>query len=155
MKKTVLALGISTLLGASTGMAAERIGLGFIAGTPTGLSAKLPLSGINTLNCLAGWNLYGNGRGNNNGALYLNGDYIWNDFGLIPVTQGKLAVYYGPGAHVTVASNIAIGVRGMAGILYQFSNAPLEVLFEVGPSINILTSTSFGFCAGLGMRFLL
>ena len=155
MKKIVWALGFSLWASLSTGMAAERVGLGFIVGSPTGLSAKLPLSGINSLNLLAGWYAYGNYRGNNNGVLYLNGDYVWNDFGLIPVTQGKLALYYGPGVNMVIANNFGIGVRGIIGILYQFSNAPLEVLFEVGPGINVVPSTSVGFTAGLGMRFLL
>ena len=105
------------------------------------------------MNLLAGWDFYG--RGNRDGAFYFNGDYVWHNFGLIPVNEGRLAVYYGPGAHaVTASSYFGIGVRGIFGLLYQFSKAPLEALFEVGPGINVMPETDFGFSAGLGMRFL-
>ena len=47
MRKVFLLLTFALLLTVASARAADGIGLGFIAGSPSGISAKIPLNGIN------------------------------------------------------------------------------------------------------------
>jgi hypothetical protein len=122
------------------------LGVGFVAGNPTGLSGKIWLGETNALDLTMGLNV-------REDWLSLNADYLWHDFGLFSVPQGQLPLFYGMGVWAAVANRGAIGVRGVIGIEYLFSNAPLDAFFEICPGISVLPETDFGFDAGIGMRY--
>lgn len=123
-----------------------NLGLGFIAGDPSGLSGKLWLSETNAIDFIAGFSV-------RNDWVFLNADYVWHEFGLIPVSRGQLPLYYGMGIWTSIANHAAIGARGVVGLEYLFANAPLDAFIEIGPGTSILPSTHFDIWGGLGMRF--
>ncbi len=139
----MLMIGLALPSQARTG---GDMGVGFIAGNPSGLSGKIWLGETNALDLTLGLNVLEN-------WLALNADYLWHEFGLIPVPQGKLPVFYGMGVWAALANHGGIGVRGVVGIEYLFPNAPLDAFFEICPGISVLPGTHFGADVGLGMRY--
>ncbi len=123
-----------------------NFGAGFVAGDPSGLSGKLWLNDKNALDFVAGFSLQDD-------WITLGADYVWHEFGLIPVNAGQLPLYYGMGVWTSVSNNAAIGARGVVGLEYLFPSAPLDVFLEVGPGVSILPNTGFGLTGGLGMRY--
>jgi|SRR5690606_1372600 len=123
-----------------------NLGLGIVAGKPSGVSARLWVGNRNTIDFIAGFDIY-------NDRVSLNADYAWHEFDLFPVRRGQLPLYYGMGVWTSVSNDPSVGARGKVGIAYLFPNAPLDAFFELGPSASILPSTGFGLDAGLGMRF--
>ena len=123
-----------------------NLGAGFVAGDPSGLSGKLWLNDNNALDFIAGFSIQ-------NDWIRLNCDYVWHEFGLIPVSRGQFPLYYGMGMWTSVSNHAAIGARGVVGLEYLFPSAPLDVFVEIGPGASILPSTNVDLSGGLGMRF--
>ena len=123
-----------------------NFGAGIVAGDPSGLSGKLWLNETNALDFIAGFSIVDD-------YISLNADYVWHEFGLIPVSRGQLPLYYGMGVWTSVSRHATIGARGIVGLEYLFPSAPLDVFIEIGPGASILPSTGFGLSGGLGMRF--
>ncbi len=137
------------LLAAAPGHARQGgdLGLGFVAGDPSGISAKIWLSDANALDLIAGFSVQED-------WISLHADYVWHEFSLFPVNVGQLPLYYGMGVWTAIAKHApALGARGVVGIEYLFSKAPLDVFLELGPGASLLPSTRFGMSGGLGMRF--
>jgi len=153
-------LGI-VFLGMATGIvsateAENNFGVGFALGDPSGISAKIPTSEMNAINLVMGYDVDpapGDGDCCNDGRLYVGGDYVWYNYNLIPVSVGKLPLYYGPGVWASIANNSSIGIRAVLGLEYQFANAPFDMFLEIGPGIRIVPNTSGDVSAGLGARF--
>ena len=173
MKKLIALFALSVL---TIGLAAaqnqrDKFGLGIILGNPSGLSAKIP-SGNNSINAILGYNAHGGpywgerdcpGPGPANcyddGSLYLGADYIFYNYNLIHVSQGRLPLYYGPGLNATFwnapagRDDVRIGFRIAVGLEYQFASAPFDIFFEIAPGINLVPNTAGYVSAGLGTRF--
>lgn len=164
MKKLILGIMVvGFALGAgvqiSSGAdARSNFGLGFILGGPSGISAKIP-SGSNSINLILGYDVndgWGPGYNRNccnDGRLYLGGDYVWYNYNLIHVSEGRLPLYYGPGAWASIANTSSVGIRVAVGLEYQFATAPFDIFLEIGPGIRIIPNTSGAITAGLGGRF--
>jgi hypothetical protein len=148
-KLALCAIAALALLSAPAAVEARQggqFGAGIVAGDPSGLSGKLWLNDKNALDFIAGFSLQ-------NDWIYVNCDYVWHEFGLIPVNAGQLPLYYGMGVWTSVSNNAAIGARGVVGLEYLFPSAPLDVFVEIGPGAAIIPETHFGLTGGLGMRF--
>jgi hypothetical protein len=170
MKKMILSVALLALtsgLAAAAPKAGSSLGLGFVLGNPSGLSAKLPAGPGNAFqfilaydNAGNGWNNRGwaNGNCDNNnndcnGRLYLGGDYVWYNYNAIPVSQGRLPFYYGPGLWTSVSDNSSVGIRFVLGLEYQFATAPFDIFLEIAPGIRVIPNTSGYVSSGLGGRF--
>jgi hypothetical protein len=128
--------------------AAENgFGIGFVLGSPTGLSGSLPIGNNNAINAVLGYNVYGNAN------LHAQADYVWFVRDILPVESGKISAYYGPGAFAIASKNPSIGVRMAVGVDYRFEAAPFQVFLEIGPGIELLPATEPVFGAGLGLRY--
>ncbi len=126
----------------------DGFGIGFVLGSPSGLSLSLPLGPTNAFNAALGYEL---GKRAN---LHVQGDYVWIRGNVLPVESGKISVYYGPGAFAVLAKDgTAAGIRAVAGIDYRFQDVPIQTFLEVGPGINILPNTEGFLGAGLGLRY--
>ncbi|HKP97964.1 MAG TPA: hypothetical protein VJ385_19685 [Fibrobacteria bacterium] len=123
-----------------------EFGLGFIAGNPSGLSGKLWVGPDNALDFTAGFSIV-------NDWIYLDADYVWHEWSLIPVKKGRLPLYYGPGVWTSISDEASIGIRGVVGLEYIFPTTPFDVFLEIAPGISVLPSTNVDVSAGLGMRF--
>jgi hypothetical protein len=149
MKKSFAALAfcLVTAFQSSAFKPEDGFGIGFVLGTPSGLSASLPIGTGNAINGVLGYEI------GNTANLYLQGDYVWIQDGLIPVESGKISIYYGPGAFAVLAKSSAAGIRAVVGIDYRFQEIPLQAFLEVGPGINIVPNTVGVLGAGLGLRY--
>jgi hypothetical protein len=145
---TLIALAMSALA-AVPGHArlGGNVGLGFIAGAPSGISGKIWLGGINAVDMILGFNPY-------NDYLEVRADYVWHEMNIFPVRAGQLPLYYGMGAGMTVSDGgPGLLARGVVGIEYLFPSAPLDAFLELGPGIRVFPATNFDISAGLGMRY--
>jgi hypothetical protein len=155
----MIALGTASTTPVHAADAASGTGIGFVLGNPTGLSLKLPQGRSNAWQFTFGWDLDGpngppwNDPPNDDPRFYVGGDYLWYNYNLIRVNQGRLPLYYGPGAFVSISNNTHAGIRGVVGLEYQFARAPFDIFIEVGPGITILPDTHGIVFAGLGGRF--
>ncbi len=128
------------------------LGLGIILGEPTGVSAKLWLSGAVAVDAAAGWAFLN--RHNNYNYIHLHGDILHHYF--LPVPAGELPLYYGIGARVRLASDeekVRLGVRVPVGLEYLFEPVPLGCFFELVPLLDLIPETQFGVNGGLGIRY--
>lgn len=121
-------------LGAGEGpRSAEKgtFGIGLILGEPTGISAKLYLQDDQAIQGAVGFALIG-------GGVHVHADYVFHPLILQTRDTFVLPVYVGPGARLIQYTDgrddsyFAIGVRGVAGLLFDFNEIPLDAFVEVG-----------------------
>lgn len=160
-----MALGLALWASApaSAAPAETGTGIGFVLGTPTGFNLKLPQGRAHALQFTLGYDLDGGphwaGPGDDGGShFYLGGDYLWYNYEVFRVEQGRLPLYYGPGVWASLHnhgsdSHARAGIRGVIGIAYQFANAPFDVFLELGPGISVVPDTHGHGFGGLGGRF--
>ena len=174
MKRTVL----TTLLAAFVLVAVARsasatevgygrkLGLGFVLGDPTGLSAKYWVSSTNALDFGLGFTNYGAGFGpscynDNNGVrrcygyfdTSVNVDYLWQS----NIVRGgaQLDWYIGIGGRIIVfgGRGFDAAARAPIGLALMFTNPSfLEVFFELVPALYLIPP-GFTIEGGLGVRF--
>lgn len=120
-------------------------GIGILIGEPTGLSAKMWTSSSTAFDGGLAWSFGKNGR------LHFHADYLWHNFNMIHHKQFSL--YFGTGAEINLGSLPAIGLRGVAGIVYFFKDIPLDAFFEIVPVFTLLPGTGMSGGAGIGLRW--
>lgn len=143
--------------------AATGTGIGFVLGSPSGFSLKLPQGRANAWQFTLGYDLdggnhWGNNHDHDGASFHFGADYLWYNYNIFRVSKGRLPLYYGPGAWVGFHDHDdhnhgRVGIRGVIGIAYQFANAPFDIFLEVGPGISILPDTDGHGFGGLGARF--
>lgn len=141
-----LVLVIGTVLPAAGG----DVGLGIIAGEPTGLSLKTWLGDTNALDAASGWSL------GENEWLYLHVDYLHHRYDLhVPELDRGVPYYFGIGGRVLLRDGheSRLGVRIPLGLDYVFDDSRFDVFIEVAPIVNLIPSTGFDLSGGIGARF--
>lgn len=148
MKKINFAIIIFILLFSSAVHTQNKgVGVGIIAGEPTGLSFKYWLSDKTALDAALAWSFI------DGGAFQIHADYIIHNFFLVSVPEGKLPFYYGIGARLKTSSESTLGVRVPLGLAYLFQNAPIDIFFEIVPILDVLPKTDFNLNAAIGGRY--
>lgn len=126
----------------------DGFGAGVILGEPTGLSAKLWLSEKTAIDGGLAWSF-----ANNESAMHIHADFLVHSFNLIQVSKGQLPLYFGIGPRIKLANDLMLGVRIPVGLAYHFSEAPLDVFFELVPIMDLIPETRFNFNAAIGVRY--
>jgi len=134
-------------------------GVGLMIGEPTGIAAKLYLDDDTAIQGVVGGAFIG-------GGIAVQADYLWHPWILEDRDSFTLPVYLGPGLRVIDYRDgreedfFAIGLRVVAGILFDFKEVPLDVFIEVAGigeyqlgSIADEKGLAAGFGAGLGARY--
>jgi len=163
MKKTLITAIMMALLGGisraaevstgavsgSGGAPEHRFGAGVILGEPIGASLKYWLTEKIALDGAAAWSFWDQDN------FEFHADVLFHKFDWIPVSQGKLPVYFGGGFRVKLQDNDddRFGVRGPVGISYMFENVPVDIFVEVGPVIDFTPSVRGGVTGGIGARY--
>jgi hypothetical protein len=151
MKKNTLILLLVLLITASTTLADERnrFGIGVIAGIPSGITGKFMLDDVNGIDMGAGWRTSGDNE------YYLYGDYLLHIYDVIPVTKGKMPLYFGGGLRFIGREDHddKLGVRLPLGVEYLFDNVSLGAFFELVPVFNLSPDSDFDLEGGVGIRF--
>lgn len=127
-----------------------KFGAGVTLGEPIGASAKYFFNDTLAIDGAAGWSA----RAHTD--LYLHSDALWHNYDLLPVSRGRLPVYFGVGGLVRFRSHgedNQFGIRVPAGISYMFDNAPVDVFAEIGPAIDVAPSVRGEVTGGIGVRF--
>lgn len=152
MTRFIAALLLLALVAPSAAVAAENadgFGIGIIVGEPTGLDAKLWLSGSTALQMAAAWSF------DANTSFHFHLDYIMHRFDVIDVESGVLPLYFGIGGRFRARDDRDddVGVRIPVGLSYMFADAPFDVFVEVVPILDLVPETDFDLNAALGARF--
>ena len=129
---------------------AGRLGAGIIIGEPIGGSLKYWFNDTVAIDGAIGWSSH------DNTDLYVHGDVLWHDFDLIPVSRGRLPVYFGVGGLIRFRDNNEdnqVGVRVPVGLSYMFDNAPVDVFVEIAPAIDVAPNVQGEITGGIGIRY--
>lgn len=128
-----------------------NFGLGAIIGDPTGIHVKVWNQETRSWNFAAAWSAGVNDR------LVLQGDHVFYDYDLLDVdtNDGELPIYYGLGFHLRMSeeTDSELGIRVPLGISWVFAEAPLDVFFEIAPSVNLYPETDFEMHGGIGLHY--
>jgi hypothetical protein len=144
----IVLAGIMLMLVSSSGHAQQKgvFGLGPIIGDPTGISMKLWTKETNALEIAAGWKKK---------ETQLHVDYLWHNFDLLPVKNGRLPVFYGVGLGATLkeGEDNEIGIRTIVGLEYLFDALPFDLFLEIAPVLQLTPESKVKVQAALGFRF--
>ena len=148
MKKIKYTVILFTILFLSAANAQSKgIGLGLIVGEPTGISFKYWTGSTTAFDAALAWSFV------DEGAFHIHGDYIFHNFTLITIPEGKLPFYYGIGARIKTANDTKLGVRVPLGLAYLFNSAPIDIFLEIVPILDLTPKTDFAINAALGARY--
>lgn len=105
-------------------------GVGITLGEPTGVSAKLYLKDDQAIQAAVGFAFIG-------GGLHVHADYLLHPLILQSRDSFVLPVYVGPGVRMIQYSDgrddsfFALGLRAVAGLVFDFKQVPLDAFVEV------------------------
>jgi hypothetical protein len=105
------------------------LGAGIIIGEPTGVTAKLYVKDDQAFQAAAGFAFIG-------GGIHVHLDYVFHPLVLQSRDSFVLLAYLGPGARLIQyrdgrdESYVALGIRGVAGLLFDFKDNPLDAFVE-------------------------
>jgi hypothetical protein len=157
MNRTVLtALAIASIC---IGVAAARpqgVGLGLMAGEPSGLSAKVWTSSHVALDAGLGYSYWWYGQ-----ALQIHGDMLWHSRSLTQSDDGYLPLYIGIGARVKLVndepkhpnSNMRAGLRIPFGLEYVFASVPVGLFLELVPIFDLTPGIGVSGNSAIGFRY--
>jgi hypothetical protein len=143
----VLFLLITFYVSNSTSAQDKNIGLGIIVGEPTGVSFKYWTTNTTAFDAALAWSFI------DGGAFHIHADYIFHNFNLIRISEGKLPFYYGIGGRIKTANKTQVGVRVPLGLAYMFYTAPVDIFLEVVPILDLAPQTDFRINAAIGARY--
>ncbi len=153
MKKLILTLFLATtfLAASAQNSTAEgpdyKTAIGAKLWTGGGISVKTFIKDNNALEFIGYFDRYGTRI---TGLYEIHGNLS---------SEGALKWYVGPGAHVGLYKGItAVGIDGVVGIDYKFTNMPLNLALDWQPSFELGSGTRNGFNAnwgGFAIRFTL
>jgi hypothetical protein len=141
------AILLAAVLGAAALPAAAEsrgdIGVGVIAGDPTGGTAKLWLDGVTAVDAGVGFS----------GDTALWATLLVHAWDLLPQpTEGRLAGYLGAGPRLEAGHDAEFGVRTIAGVAWRLNKHPLEFFMEAGPVFRMTPRGGVDVDGGLGLR---
>lgn len=146
--KTCLILFTGILLSSNgVGWESRSLGIGIVAGEPTGLSGKYWLAPHHALDFAIAW-AFGN-------YLHLHSTYLYHFDKVIP--EPEWTVYTGIGGRLKLKprdqeeKGSRFGVRMSGGI--EFSYPPFEAFLEIAPTFELTPETALGIEGGIGARF--
>ncbi len=136
------------LFSAATFSQSRGFGLGIILGEPTGISAKYWTTGSTAFDFGLGYSFEKNSK------VHLHADYLFHIKNIFN-SQEDIALYYGPGARLRLVDvgDSRLGFRFDVGLVWIPRNAPIDVLIEIAPLLDIIPETDFSINGGLGVRY--
>lgn len=161
MTRAALALVVVAVLApaarADTGRPVDKgaLGVGIILGEPTGICAKLYLADDQAVQAAVGSDFF-------SGGLQVHADYLFHPWILQDQEAFVLPVYLGPGVRLVDYSSsngdhVALGLRGVIGMLFDFKAVPLDAFLEVAviPEYDFGNGRGGHFTAnfGAGVRY--
>ena len=131
-------------------------GVGIILGEPLGICAKLYLKDDQAIQGAIGSAFIG-------GGIQVHADYVFHPYILQSRDSFVLPVYFGPGVRVIDYmdgrnnNDLALGLRVVGGLLFDFRNVPLDAFVEVAGVLEYKFGSGGGgqlaLNAGAGVRY--
>lgn len=147
-KRCLLGVLILTLVIAGSALAqTKKFGLGIILGEPTGVIFKYWTSRTTAFDVAGSWSFVGEN------SFHIHADYLYHSFDLFKVDRGKLPVYYGIGARLSLQDRTRFGIRLPVGLSYMFDRAPFDIFLEIGPVLDLVPATEFNVLGFIGFRY--
>jgi hypothetical protein len=123
---------LGALAGSAHAQSSEKgvFGIGLVIGEPTGVAAKLYLDDDTAVQGAIGSAFIG-------GGIQVHVDYVWHPWILEQRDSFTLPAYIGPGARFIWYNQgrqdgfPAGGIRAVAGVVFDFTEIPLDVFVEV------------------------
>ena len=145
MKYPIRIFMIVFIISLSTTYGQGKFGLGIILGEPTGISAKLWMTGTTAIDGAVAWSFA------NESAFHIHADFLIHNFGVF----GKVVpLYYGIGGRIKFRKDeTRIGVRIPVGVAYDIPSTSIDLFLEIVPLLNLNPSTSFTLNGAIGGRF--
>lgn len=134
------------LLTCTNALASGDFGLGFVIGSPTGITGLGKLSDTNAVDGTLGWAL-------SEQYFQINLNYLWIKSNIFKNPKAPFDLHYGIGGRLRGSKETRLGPRFPVGLSHFFRDPPIEVYFEVAPVINLITRTDLDIDVGLGGRF--
>lgn len=142
-----LMLVASVLLSSPT---AGTFELGGILGEPSGISFKYWTGSSTAFDGAVSWSL----RDDHGDDLYLHGDFLWHDFGIIEDESGDVPLYYGIGGRIILNDDDThLGARFPIGFSWLLGGAPLDLFVEIAGVIDLIPDMDFDVNGGIGIRY--
>jgi len=129
---------------------AGRLGAGITLGEPIGASLKYWFNDTLAIDGAIGWSSH------DDTDLYVHSDVLWHNFDLIPVSRGRMPVYFGVGGLVRFRddnNDNQVGIRVPVGVSYMFDNAPVDIFVEIGPALDVAPNVQGEVTGGVGIRY--
>jgi len=131
-------------------------GAGIIIGEPTGICARFYVKDDQAIQAAAGFAFVG-------GGIHMHVDYAFHPVILQSRDSFVLLAYIGPGVRLIQyrdgrdASYVALGLRGVGGLLFDFKDNPLDAFVEVAGVLEYGFDSDEGFGPALnaaaGVRY--
>lgn len=146
---TICILTLTLFLTSANAEDRKKIGLGVIAGEPTGLTGKFMINNAMGIDVGVGWKTSGDNEFN------IYADYLYHLYDLFRVPKGQLPLYIGGGLRYSNYSDEddKFGIRIPVGIEYLFADTSLGAFLELVPVMNLTPDTDFDLEGGIGIRF--
>jgi hypothetical protein len=133
------------------------VGVGIIVGEPVGLCAKIYLRDDRAVQVAVGEAFIASG-------LQAHADYVFHPWIVQDRDLFVMPVYIGPGVRfidysggTNGGSHVALGVRGVIGLLFDFKTVPLDAFIELATIVEYDFGTDKGvgatINAGAGLRY--
>jgi hypothetical protein len=159
LRCALLILAVFVVVQISTSQERD-FGIGIILGEPTGISAKLWTSRFNAFDFGLGWSVGGDRIGkypssyDGGSRIHFHMDYLWHSYDVIPSAE-RIQFFYGLGGRMNSGGgyNSSVAIRGVLGGAWFPSETPIDMFLELVPSLQLSSSTGFGFDAGIGARY--
>lgn len=146
-KSVIVVLVITFVLVVSAAAQTNKFGLGIIIGEPTGVIFKYWTSKTTAFDVAGSWSFVGEN------SFHMHVDYLYHSFDLFKVERGKLPVYYGIGARLSLQDRTRFGIRIPVGLSYMFDKAPFDIFLEIGPVLDLVPATEFNVLGFIGFRY--
>jgi hypothetical protein len=128
--------------------------LGFVLGSPTGISAKIKLDNKHSIDAVLAYSLV------EDLGLEFHGDYLIEKAKVFSSNAGvPFELFYGIGARAAIvkkgkhSDEVAIGPRIPLGIIYKMSEPRIEFFGELALVFDIIPETNSDLQGGVGMRY--
>jgi hypothetical protein len=135
-------------------------GIGIIIGEPTGISAKLWMTGTSALDLGAAWSFLTEesegieNQGDSSLRLAFHLDYLFHFLDLFEIPGGNIAAYIGGGGRIKILDNgIILGARVPLGLDYFIGKIPIDVFIELVPVMELYPATRVSGNGGIGIRY--
>jgi len=126
----------------------DGLGVGVIAGEPTGVSVKYWVDRNDAVDAAFAWSLA------DNSPFQFHADYLIHSNTNSTETKGSLLWYYGIGGRVKNISNEThLGARVPVGVSYLVSSSPVDIFAEVAPVLDVKPTVNFNWNGSIGVRY--